>query len=241
MLEAPEPIFYTEDDLERIIEASGGLPDALIQPGLLCVSGDQLTWHIDDDAALVDRRKELKSQLEFMASQFRFNEKVDNFARSWHDGHEHYTKVYSQCRRLRQYITESIKYVPCGGERPRPNLAALNALLEQTEYWCLQSAGTDPRGRKAPRLAHHSQIISLGWIYSRIFEDNLTFSVRDGATTGPFVQFMTACLTPIMGSNTPKPEALRKRWARATTKNFKDHPSARVRQRAATCGADDAP
>jgi hypothetical protein len=94
------PVFYSADDIDRIIAAVGKLPSKLIRQGDAHKAQAGIGVFVDEDAPLVDRRMELWELLEETAHAFVYLKRLDRGQKRWLEAPEEYQKISRLCKKL---------------------------------------------------------------------------------------------------------------------------------------------
>jgi len=235
--------FYSAEDIDRIVEAVGRLPNCNVEHERPNEDGSGLV------TASVGRREALAERLESAAkswhvvSQFQVEPTPKQLA-------DAFGKIEKAAENLRKALGLPVKprFKDETADMPpalrfgglQPYAAKENWLVTgdgrlreavrgvyQLRNWAgaaknqNEAKGKTPRdNRSAGDVSLDELFISLATIYKDIFKREIATSVgaptsaNPSQPTGPLIRFLCASLTPLLNDDTPSPEATRERCRR---------------------------
>lgn len=228
-----DEVFYSEDALDAIICAVGRLPSGKIECWRLDATG------ADFESVSLDRRTALSEKLEKAArwwhaqndNQTRPTSKqiADRFdgiekkaaallkALGTPDGELSQLPEVLRYGTLQAFAAQDLGKYP--GQSAAQRLEKALTGVTQLRRWASKSKQKYQSQKQIPRKSRHAGdkalndlIGELNGIYVDVFGKKPGISINSGTPTGPFIRYMRASLTPLMGDETPTDHAIRERW-----------------------------
>ena len=219
--------FYSDKDIDAIIEAVGRLPSETmlyVRPGYLYLGGDGNYGPVE-----ISRRRALENGIQYAAKVY-VGEKQFDKQLTGLELHREYKDVISLCETLVNTLYNQKGSLFSGlilsvtKEPECPNVQQIISDLSRLQEWLTWRAtniqplkksghGGSRRKRTAPI---DLWVRYLADIYPYVFDRDPAFSVDVATydTGGPFARYLDACIRPILGDATPSPQALRSRFRR---------------------------